>query len=238
MTCQYCACMLFVYHNMRLSSKRTTVAALRAMLGLSVEEFAGLIGKSVPTIRSLESGRLKLSEETARRIGKETGVSIFWLFEDDPTKEPFVEEHSGIRMPYDKVVYEVVQSKGAESGYTPQEVTPALLHATALRHCGDWLPIFAAAQIAGKGDLAVFLLRRFFAEMTERFGADYQIAREASINSRLATGDGKKYDFIYGPPGAALMPVPKGGWRIRRPKSSPSPPSPASARRAGARKSA
>jgi transcriptional regulator with XRE-family HTH domain len=229
--------MLFMYQNMRLSSKRTTVAVLRAMLGLSVEEFANLIGKSAPTIRSLESGRLKLSEETARRIANETGISIYWLLEDDPTKEPFVEETSGIRVPYHKVVYEMVQSQGAESGYTPQDVTPALLHATALRHCGDWLPIFAAAQKAGKGDLAVFLLRRFFAEMTERFGADYQIAREASDNSRLTTADGSKYDFGYGPRGAALFLVPKGGWRLPKLKRSPLPPSSGNAHPEGARKS-
>jgi transcriptional regulator with XRE-family HTH domain len=189
------------------------------MLGLSVEGFANLIGKSAPTIRSLESGRLKLSEETARRIAKETGVSICWLLEDDPTKEPFVEEPSGIRLPYHKAAYEVVQSQGAESWYTPQDVTPALLHATAVRHCRDWLPIFAAAQKAGKGDLAVFLLRGFFAEMAERFGADYEIAREASKNSTLTTGDGSKYYFAYGSMDAALLPVPKGGWRILKPKS-------------------
>jgi transcriptional regulator with XRE-family HTH domain len=213
------------------------------MLALSVEEFAGLIGKSVPTIRSLESGRLKLSEETARRIAKETGVSIYWLLEDDPKKEPFVEEQGSIRLPYDKGIFEVVQSQGAESGFTPKEVTPASLHATTVQQCADWLPIFAAAQKAGKGDLAVFLLRRFFSEMKERFGADYEIAREASRNSRLTTADGSKYDFLYGDFLSSghwcgvLMPVPKGGWRIPKTKRAPSPPSVASARPAGVHKS-
>src|SRR5262249_24271944 len=156
--------------------------------GLSVEEFAGLIGKSVSTIRSLESGRLKLGEDTARRIAKVTGVSIFWLLEDDPSKEPFAEEPRGIQVPYGKIVYELIQSKGVESvGLAPLQVTPALLHAATARHCAGWLPIFAAAQKAGKVDLAVFLLRRFLAEMKERFGADYQIARESSENSRLTT---------------------------------------------------
>jgi hypothetical protein len=107
----------------------------------------------------------------------------------------------------------------------------------------DWLPIFAAAQKAGKGDLAVLLLRRFFGEMTERFGAAYQIAREASENSRLTTADDGKYDFRYGPRGAGLFRVPKGGWRIpkafrnRKPKIEPLPPSSGNAHPEDARKS-
>jgi transcriptional regulator with XRE-family HTH domain len=186
-----------MYQNMRLSSKRTTVAVLRAMLGLSVEEFASLIGKSAPTIRSLESGRLKLGEETARKIAKETGVSIYWLFAADPSKQPFSEDDLGVRFPYGKDIYEHVQARAAGALFTPPEITPAVLHATTVRHCLDWLPIFAAAHKAGKGDLAVFSLRRFFAEMKERFGEDYEIAREASEDSRLITPEGKRYAFQY-----------------------------------------
>jgi len=228
--------MILLYHYMRPSSKRTAIAMLRGVLGLSVEDFAKLIGKSTPTIRSLESGRLKLSEGTARTIAKETGVSIFWLLENDPSKEPFYEVH-GIRWPYGKAVYEVLQAEGAKSGFRPPEVSTALMHATTVRHCLDWLPIFAAAEKAGKGDLAVFLLRRFFADMTERFGADLRIAREASKSSRLTTADGSKYDFMYYFRGAALMPVPKRGWRTRKPKSSPLPPSSGNAHHEGVHKS-
>jgi hypothetical protein len=163
---------------------------------------------------------------------------MYWLLDDDPTKEPFVDEQGGIRLPYDKGIYEAVQSRGAESGFTPPDVTPAVLHATAVRHCGEWLPIFAAAQKAGKGDLAAFLLRRFFTDMAERYGADYQIAREASQNSRLTTADGSKYDFVYSPRGAALIRAPKGGWRVPRLKSSPLPPSSENAHPANDHKSA
>jgi transcriptional regulator with XRE-family HTH domain len=52
---------------------------LRQILGLTVEEFAKLIGKSLTTVNSLETGRLKLSEETAFRISQETGVEMHWL---------------------------------------------------------------------------------------------------------------------------------------------------------------
>jgi transcriptional regulator with XRE-family HTH domain len=207
--------MLFMYHNMRPSSKRTTVSVLRAMLGLSVEELADLIDKSVPTIRSLESGRLKLGEETARRIAKETGVSIYWLLAADPNEEPFNEDDVGARWPYDRSIYESIQAQGAGSMFAQPEITPAALHATTVRHCLDWLPIFAAAQKSGKGDLAVFSLRRFLAEMKERFGEDYTIARAASENARLITPNGERYEFLYGelqPSGrkeALLFPMPK-----------------------------
>jgi transcriptional regulator with XRE-family HTH domain len=233
--------MLFVYHNMRLSSKRTTLSVLRALLGLSVEELANLIDKSVPTIRSLESGRLKLGEETARRIAKETGVSIYWLLAADPSKEPFSEDDLGVRWPYSKEIFELIQVQGDKSPFTQPEITPAVLHAATVRHCLDWLPIFASAQKAGKGDLAVFSLRRFFAEMGERFGADHKVAREASRDSRLITPDGEKYAFLYRDPplserpDALLLSMPK---RARRKtKKLPSQPSPANAHHASGRTS-
>jgi transcriptional regulator with XRE-family HTH domain len=211
------------------------------MLGLSVEELAELICKTVPTIRSLESGRLKLGQETALAIAQETGVSVYWLLAGDPSTEPFGEDQGGVRFKYSKDIYEVVQSQGAESGYPPLEITPTLLHAATVRHCTDWLPIFASAQKAGKGDLAVFLLRRFFAEMKERFGWDLELARDACTDSRLTTADGNKYFFIYRagqggwPEWGALMAVPKRA--AKKAKSSPSQPSSANAHREGGRTS-
>lgn len=63
------------------SLRRTSVARLRLELGLSVEAFAALINKSVPTIYSLESGRLALSQQTAQAISRVTGANIYWLLE-------------------------------------------------------------------------------------------------------------------------------------------------------------
>jgi hypothetical protein len=72
------------------SRKRTTVAIVRDEIGLSVEDFAKLIGKHVATIKSLEagSGRLALSGATAIEISKRTGVSAAWLLDGNIRAKP------------------------------------------------------------------------------------------------------------------------------------------------------
>jgi transcriptional regulator with XRE-family HTH domain len=65
------------------SLRKTTVAVVREELGLGLQEFADLIGKSTSTVSSLENGRLKLSEPTALTISKKTGVSLKWLLDGD-----------------------------------------------------------------------------------------------------------------------------------------------------------
>jgi transcriptional regulator with XRE-family HTH domain len=228
-----------MYQNMRPSSKRTTVAVLRKVLELPIEEFAGLIGKSVETIRSLESGRLKLGEETARKISEETGVSIDWLLATDPSKKPFTEDDFGVRWPYDREIFESIQAEQHKSSIQASEIAFEVLHAATVRHCLDWLPIFASAQLAGKGDVAVYLLRRFFGEMKERFGSDYDIARQAAADSNLTTSDGEKYAFLYRalnePPDALLLSIPKRA--SRKARSSPLQPSPENAHPEGGHRS-
>src|SRR5215467_11873873 len=100
------------------SKRKTTVAVLRQVLGLSVEEFAKLIGKSATTINSLETGRLKLAEETAFKIQEETGVEMEWLLKAAPKEKPYVlsfEDHQR-RKPYTKDLFEQTQSlKGRKS---------------------------------------------------------------------------------------------------------------------------
>jgi transcriptional regulator with XRE-family HTH domain len=59
-------------------------------LGLTVQEFADLIGKSTVTVNSLETGRLLLSAETAQTIAKETGANMDWLLADNPKGKPYV----------------------------------------------------------------------------------------------------------------------------------------------------
>jgi transcriptional regulator with XRE-family HTH domain len=72
------------FYGMR-SLRRTTTAVVRSELGMSLQEFADLIGKSPSTVESLEGGRLRLSETTALVISKKTGVSIQWLLAGDPS---------------------------------------------------------------------------------------------------------------------------------------------------------
>jgi hypothetical protein len=71
------------------STLSTVVAVVRHETGLIAPHFAKLIGKPYATLKSLESGRLKLSERTALDISRATGVGLAWLLAGDP-KEPII----------------------------------------------------------------------------------------------------------------------------------------------------
>ncbi len=97
-----------------ISKQKTTVSALRQLLGVSLEDFAVVIDKSVSTVASLESGRLKLSQSTALEISKATGVALEWLLSHKPKSEPYSLDAQGNRTPYSKDVYERTQAAIAE----------------------------------------------------------------------------------------------------------------------------
>jgi transcriptional regulator with XRE-family HTH domain len=74
-----------------MRTPRTTIAQLRAIIGLRAKELADVLGCSVPTINSIETGRLKLSEAMAKRMVHETGISLAWLLNGDVSAPPIAE---------------------------------------------------------------------------------------------------------------------------------------------------
>jgi transcriptional regulator with XRE-family HTH domain len=70
------------------SQGRTKLAQLRKVLGISAREFADLMGRSVDTVKSLESGRLALSRNLADDINFNLGVSMSWLLDEGVTGGP------------------------------------------------------------------------------------------------------------------------------------------------------
>lgn len=74
---------------MRSSGLKHTLAVLRTTIDEKQDGFASLIGKTVSTVASIESGRLPLSEELAEHIAAETGVNLSWLLANK-TKKPIV----------------------------------------------------------------------------------------------------------------------------------------------------
>lgn len=186
---------------MRHSSKKTTVAVLRSELGLPIEKFADLIGKKTPTIRSLESGRLKLSEETALRIDRETGLSARWLLEGDPDKPMHSAEEFGGGS-YSKQKFEEIQAGKNAAKETRFEVilpktTPARLHVNAVMSCLRWFPILSAAKRSGKQEVAFYLLGMFFDEMEERFGFDFKTPEKINRKAKLTAANDDRYTFVF-----------------------------------------
>lgn len=66
----------------RPSSEKTNVAKLRIQLGEKQDGFAQLIGCSIHTLQSVETGRLKLSKSLATKISAVSGVHVDWLLKN------------------------------------------------------------------------------------------------------------------------------------------------------------
>jgi transcriptional regulator with XRE-family HTH domain len=64
------------------SQIKTKVAYVRNAMGMSTLEFADMVGRSVHTLKSLESGRLALSQGLAELMHDFTGVSVKWLMDE------------------------------------------------------------------------------------------------------------------------------------------------------------
>jgi transcriptional regulator with XRE-family HTH domain len=88
------------------STVSTVVSVVRLGTELPAPEFAELIGKPYATLKSLESGRLELSEKTALAISKATGVSLEWLLRGDPKTSPVTDKG----MPWTRESFDHVQA--------------------------------------------------------------------------------------------------------------------------------
>ena len=202
---------------MRPSERRTTVAVLRNMLGLRIDDFAKLIDRSIPTIRTLESGgsqRLSLSEKTALAISKETGVAVEWLLTGDVTVEPYsaLRSPAGDALPYNKGIFEMIQAAKAKTGVSgfAAELSAAELQVDALRTSLDWFPILLSAHKRGEADIAIFIMNQHLREMANRWPKDYAGAAEVNGKARFITADSRaQYTFEYKEDSARLAKMAK-----------------------------
>jgi transcriptional regulator with XRE-family HTH domain len=177
------------------SKRKTTVAVLRQELGLSVDEFAKLIDKSVATINSLETGRLKLSEETAFKIQEETGVEMEWLLKAGPREKPYVLSFKGYgtRKPYTKELFEQIQSSKGRKSYYLKDPKHHLIPAISI--VCDLLSVYTKAEQAGREDLATYLMCQFLDQLVERMGKDDDLFLRLNKNAKIVANDGSEWKF-------------------------------------------
>jgi transcriptional regulator with XRE-family HTH domain len=143
----------------RKSEQRTKVAVLRSVIGLSAKDFARFIGKTIHTVKSLEAGRLKLSEALAEKISQKTGVAISWLLGDsggppvNDAGEPLTREH--------------FESRAADL----YARSMALMH---IRPAARWLgmvmeELLKEAARTGRASLALYRVAEFLNEFAREF---------------------------------------------------------------------
>jgi transcriptional regulator with XRE-family HTH domain len=187
-----------------ISKQKTTVAVLRQTLGLSVEEFGQLIGKSISTVTKLENGLLKLSIETATKISNETGVDVEWLTAKDPKEDPYWTDPTWDRKePYNKELFEKIQAHKKTGKRIRIGKKPARRLTTAIAIATDWLSLYNAAAESdaaneGESDKAehvAYLVREFFDGLVERFGKNDEAFLRLNAGARIIDADGKEWVF-------------------------------------------
>jgi len=176
------------------SQRKTPVSILRQQLSLSVEAFAKLIGKSIVTVNSLETGRLKLSEETAHTISQETGVAMNWLLAGKTKRDPYFFDPEGHIQPYRKEHFERVQSQKGKAPRFP--VDPALNFILSSIIVNDWHSVYNAAVERGDGQLAAYLMRQFLYGLVQRLGKDDEAFLRLNADARVTAANGSVYKWV------------------------------------------
>lgn len=166
---------------MRTSSRKTTTAVLREILGIKDFEMAGILDRKVHTIHSLESGRLKLSQELATKMFHETGISLDWLLNGDPAAPPV----SGRGEPYTRVKFEQAQ---AEKIHYDQP-HPVFRNNNALGFCARLIAILESASARKNYHMALYKVHTALDSLQGEFGMDeslYQYAGRHHVNNSMA----------------------------------------------------
>jgi transcriptional regulator with XRE-family HTH domain len=160
---------------------KTTVSVLRSTIGMSAKKFAGLIGRSIHTVKSVESGRLALSADLAKIVSHETGVDAHWLLDGNAQIPPYsdivVREYFSTRRKkhskdfkeasYSKEFFDRVRAmrlakESPEGEHTREEQMICLLFRL--------LCIYESARVAGEDMMALYRLHGFEGDLAEHFG--------------------------------------------------------------------
>lgn len=76
-------------------------------MGLGQKELAALFEVSTKAVQAIELGKLKLSDDLAKRIASKTGVDVEWLLKNDPSVEPVTRWGD----PYTKAEFQLHQTR-------------------------------------------------------------------------------------------------------------------------------
>ena len=141
---------------------RTTAARLRSLLDKSAEAMAEYLGCSLAAIKSVECGRLKLSQSLAVRMAHETGVSWRWLLKGDP-RAPIVDDAGA---PYTWDTFARAQAKKI-ADLDEGGAAHAAVFATVRVH-----RIIESAAAIGDGPVAIYKLEAALSALELEFRKD------------------------------------------------------------------
>lgn len=145
------------------------LARLReSVLKLRQQEMAELAGCSRDTIQSVELGRLKLSEELARKLSAATGVHFRWLIENDLQAEII----TATGAPYSRSHYELCQ---AQKKVGRSEFVQFLIDDYAVSFYGQMRAALSSAVKRDLAEVAVWKMAKFLEDCRDQFGHDRKL---------------------------------------------------------------
>lgn len=160
-------------HPVALSQRKTTAAILRNLLGPvygQERRFGALAGaRSVSWVKKVCAGIIPMSEEAARTLRGETGISLSWLL-GSPDRPPV--DSKG--RPYTRALFEWYHARRKEgkplreTGFTPFAFMPKIA------------AIGSAAGNQGKAEIFLFRLGSFLEKCEADFGIDEEAYGVAS----------------------------------------------------------
>ena len=159
---------------MRTSTRKTTAAVLREILGIKDFEMAEILDRTVHTIHSLESGRLKLSPELATKMFHETGISLDWLLKGDPTAPPI----SGRGEPYTRAKFD--QAQAEKINY--DQPNPIFRNIDTLGFCARLIAILESASSRKNYQMALYKVNRALDSLRGEFGMDENLYKHNGPN--------------------------------------------------------
>jgi hypothetical protein len=181
------------------TTKKTTVAVLRSIIGLKAKCFADVLGCSEATVNSLETGRLKLSEAMAQRIFHETGVSLPWLLNGDVSALVV----TGRGEPFTAETFERAQAEKKHF----DKVQPWFFATDFAEFAGRLRGILASANRAGNYFMPAYKVGKFLDALAKEYGEDGESRNWLKVHPALLA-DIAEADRIYST--VALVSTPGG----------------------------
>jgi transcriptional regulator with XRE-family HTH domain len=184
---------------------------VRKLYGLSQQKLANLVGCSLPTIKQIETGRLRPSSELAHRIYMQTGLDPNQLRNNFMPEEPL----HAMGMPLSKETFERIK-KGQQENQSQDHVDQRLRHLEAflkilldasLRHGKLWALYPALLDAIDKLTRDFDLEKDFCRLLTARFGLKdprsnsrpdtsfFTIVNAPLYEDRLKQAESKRQEF-------------------------------------------
>ena len=160
--------------QMSRSTKKSTLAVLREIMGINAGQMGKRLGCSRHTINSIEINRIKLGEERATKLLTETHISLDWLLANDSNAPPV----SAKGEPYTREIYHrahAFERAQAESGrgFFHQGHWYSRL-TNAIGFCAQLVAILESASAQKKYFMAAYKVGKALDSLRNEFGQDLQ----------------------------------------------------------------